>query len=228
MKQIVDELYQLDSFPPHAFNSYVMGNVLVDAGTRYATRRLLRQVRQLPIDAHALTHAHADHQGASAALCKRLGIPLLCGEGDADAMDSGAFATLVPLNPVTRLQLRWWAGPAHPVSRRLRAGDVVGGFTVLETPGHTPGHICFWREADRALLVGDVFFNRHPVTGRVGLHEPPDGFTLDPARNRESIHRLAELDPAVVCFGHGPPLRCRGGELAEFAAQLPGRPLRSQ
>ena len=121
---------------------------------------------------------------------------------------------------MTRAQLRWWAGPAHPVARRLREGDEVGGFTVLDTPGHSPGHVSFWRAADRVLVAGDALFGRHPVTGRPGLHEPPDGFTLDPPANRAAIRRLAALEPAVVCFGHGPPLRDPAA-LPAFAAALP-------
>ena len=45
-------------------------------------------------------------------------------------------------------------------------------------------------------------------------------FTLDPARNRESIRRLAALEPAVVCFGHGPPWRDPRA-LRAFADALP-------
>jgi glyoxylase-like metal-dependent hydrolase (beta-lactamase superfamily II) len=59
----------------------------------------------------------------------------------------------------------------------------------------------------------------HLLTMRPGLHEPPPVFTPDPARNRESIRRVAELEPAVVLFGHGPPLRDPGA-LTEFAAGL--------
>jgi glyoxylase-like metal-dependent hydrolase (beta-lactamase superfamily II) len=45
------------------------------------------------------------------------------------------------------------------------------------------------------------------ITGIPGLHEPPGYYTPDPPRNRESARRLAALEPALVCFGHGPPLR---------------------
>ena len=96
----------------------------------------------------------------------------------------------------------------------------MGGFAVLETPGHSPGHVAFWRESDRTLVAGDVLFGRHPLTGRPGLHEPPRMFTLDPALNRASIRRLAALDPAVVCFGHGPPWR-DAAALRRFAESLP-------
>jgi hypothetical protein len=42
------------------------------------------------------------------------------------------------------------------VSRTLREGDPVGGFEVLEVPGHSPGALAFWRERDRVLVCGDV------------------------------------------------------------------------
>jgi glyoxylase-like metal-dependent hydrolase (beta-lactamase superfamily II) len=96
----------------------------------------------------------------------------------------------------------------------------VAGFTVLETPGHSPGHVSFWRESDRTLIAGDVLGNMHFITAMPGLHLPPDVFTPDPARNRASARQLAELRPALACFGHGAPLR-DPGRLAEFVAKLP-------
>ncbi len=220
METIADDLHLLDGRPRYGFNVYLMGGVLVDAATRHARGRILRQLAGRDVQAHALTHAHADHQGASHAVCEQLGLPLWAPAGEADAMGSGDLRSTMPLNVVTRLQLRRWAGPAHPVERRLVEGDEVGGFTVLETPGHSPAHIAYWRESDRTLVAGDVLFGRHPITGRPGLHEPPRIFTLDPRRNRESIRRLATLEPAVVCFGHGPPWRDVAA-LQSFADALP-------
>ena len=63
-------------------------------------------------------------------------------------------------------------------------------------PGHSAGHIAFWRESDRALICGDVFTNVDTITGVPGLHEPKSFFTPDPARNRESMRRLAALGPS--------------------------------
>ena len=96
----------------------------------------------------------------------------------------------------------------------------MAGFTVLETPGHTPGHVSLWRERDRVLIAGDVLANMNLMTGVPGLHEPLAFATPDPARNRASARRLAELRPALACFGHGPPLR-DPDKLAKFVAGLP-------
>lgn len=221
MEQIADGLQLLAGVPRHAFNVYLADGHVVDARTRWASRKLLRELRGHDVVGHVVTHAHADHQGASAALARELGVPVLAGAGDADALASGDLRDRAPLNPITRVQLRTWAGPAVNVDRRLREGDTVGSFTVLETPGHSPGLISLWREADRTLIAADVLFGRHPITGRPGLHEPPAMFTLDPALNRTQIRRLAELRPAVVCVGHGPPWRDRDA-LARFAEGLRG------
>ena len=74
-------------------------------------------------------------------------------------------------------------------------------------PGHSPGHVAYWRESDRVLIAGDVLNGMNLITGIPGLHEPPNAFTTDPAQNRESARRLAALEPSLVVFGHGPPLR---------------------
>ncbi len=95
----------------------------------------------------------------------------------------------------------------------------MAGFSVLETPGHTRGHVSFWREHDRVLIVGDVLTNVNPMTGLSGLHEPLAFATPDPARNRKSARKLAELKPALACFGHGAPLR-DPDKLAGFVAGL--------
>ena len=147
MKRLADGLYLLHGLPPFAINVYLMGDVIVDAGTRHAARRILRQVRGHPVSALTLTHAHPDHQGSCHEVCEALGIPLWCGDGDAEAVeDPGVMLRRLPRNWLTRMIGPLWAGPAHPVARRLREGDEVGGFTVLETPGHCAGHVSYWRE----------------------------------------------------------------------------------
>jgi hydroxyacylglutathione hydrolase len=89
----------------------------------------------------------------------------------------------------------------HPVSRRLVEGDTVGSFTVLDVPGHSPGHIALWRESDRTLLCGDVFFRLPKVSA------PWNFLTFDVPRNHQAMRRLAALRPELVLFGHGKPLR---------------------
>jgi hydroxyacylglutathione hydrolase len=207
VRQLADDLWLLRGVPAYAMNVYLIGDVLIDAATRRAGRRILRQLEGRRVTAHAITHAHPDHQGASKEVCEALGIPLWCGEADADAMEQGTIEQTQPDNRINRLIHRFWLGPPYPVARRLREGDVVAGFEVLHVPGHSAGHVAYWRESDRALIVGDVITNVSTATGIPGLHEPRTIFTPDPATNRLSIRRLVALEPELVCFGHGRPLR---------------------
>lgn len=221
MKELAPGLFQLRGFPPQGINVYLMGDVLVDAATRRAGKRILGQLKGRPVTAHALTHAHPDHQGASHEVCSALGIPFWVGERDADAAeDPRLIAERQPDTRINRIANRFWTGPGHPVDRRLREGDDVAGFAVLDVPGHSAGHVAYWRESDRTLVLGDVLNNMDVATGRRGLREPKWFFTPDPVRNRESIRKLAALEPALVCFGHGPPLRDTR-KFVEFAAALP-------
>jgi glyoxylase-like metal-dependent hydrolase (beta-lactamase superfamily II) len=212
VQQLADDLWQLSGFPANAVNVYVIGDVLVDAGLRIDRGRILKQLEGRRISAHTLTHAHLDHYGSSDQICQRLGIPMWCGADDAEAVEKGKMVSkggrLVP-------------GPrAHPIARQLREGDEVAGFTVLHTPGHSPGHVSYWRESDRTLICGDVMWGYNPFLMRGPIREPFGLLSPDPALNRESARRVAELEPALVCFGHGPPLR-DPAKLAAAVAKLP-------
>jgi glyoxylase-like metal-dependent hydrolase (beta-lactamase superfamily II) len=220
MKELAPGVFQLSGFPPNAINVYVIDGVLVDAATRWAGRRIIRQVEGMDITAHALTHAHSDHQGASDVVCRQLGIPFWVGDGDADAaMDPNLIRERQPDKPINALFFRTMSGPGHTVDRRLSEGDRVGEFEVLHVPGHSAGHVAFWRESDRVLIAGDVFNTANPLTGIPGLRLPFDSFTPDPAENRRSAKRLGALEPALMCVGHGPPLR-DPAKLSEFCATL--------
>jgi glyoxylase-like metal-dependent hydrolase (beta-lactamase superfamily II) len=220
MVHVAEDLQLLDGRPRYAFNVYLADGYVVDAATRWASRRILREVEGRSIAGHLITHAHCDHQGASAAIAHALDVPILAGQADVAALERGDVTGGRPHTLLTRVQQPLWRGPAVKVDRPLREGDAVGSFTVLETAGHCPGLISLWREADRTLICADVLFGRHPITGRPGLHEPPAAFTLDPALNRQSIRRIAALRPAVACFGHGPPWHDPDA-LERFAEALP-------
>lgn len=217
MEQVAENVYLLRGRPKYAINIYLMGDVLIDAGSRMAEQRILTQLEGQNVTAHALTHAHPDHQGSSHAVCEKLDIPLHCGRGDADAMESGDWSQVIPDNWSTKPQHRFWTGPPHPVTKQLQEGDELAGFTVLDVPGHAPGHVAFWRESDRFLILGDVLNGMNLLTTIPGLHEPLKLWTPDPDENRRSIRKVASLEPDVVCFGHGPPMHDAANKLRRFA-----------
>jgi glyoxylase-like metal-dependent hydrolase (beta-lactamase superfamily II) len=222
MIEIAAGVTQLALMPRQSINAYLIGGILVDAGIRSSAQPLLQMLNGRPLQAHVLTHAHPDHQGASAAICAARHIPLWCSAAERESAELGqpTRAFPQPNDLIARMQQRFFAGLAWPVARILQEGDLVEDFTVLATPGHTPGHIAFWREHDRVLILGDVLNNMNLLTTRQGLHEPPARFTSNSAQNRESIRRVAALRPAIVAFGHGPVLR-DPERLAAFAAALP-------
>jgi hydroxyacylglutathione hydrolase len=213
VKHLAEGLWQLDGFPRDAINVYVIGDVLIDAGTRLDRRRILRQLADRTISAHALTHAHPDHYGSSHAVCDALGIPLWCGAADVEAVEAGKL-----VGPGGRMLP---GPPRHPVARALREGDEVGGFTVLDTPGHAPGHVSYWRESDRVLICGDVMWGWNALLLRGPICEPVRLLSPDVRLNRDSARRIAALEPELVCFGHGPPLRDDPEKLAAAVAKLP-------
>lgn len=220
MTELAPGVDLLTGFPKYGINWYLIGDVLVDAGGKPDRRRILKQLRGRNVSAHALTHAHPDHQGASHAVCTELGIPFLVPERDvAAAEDPKLISERQPSHPLPKLMQALFAGPGHKVDQVLREGDAVGGFTVLDTPGHSAGHVSYWRESDRVLICGDVINTMHPFLMTRGVREPFDFFTPDPAENRRSIRRIADLDPALVLVGHGPPLRDTQ-QLKDLAARL--------
>lgn len=202
--EVAPGLLRLALMSPDHTNVYLAGDVLIDAGGRFTAKKLLKAFEGRSITGHALTHAHFDHFGGSSAVCRALNLSLWCGTGDREAVESGDLSRILPKPNGLLVKLHQaLAGPAQPVEKGLQEGDEVGGFMVMETPGHTPGHLAYWREEDRVLILGDVLFNRNPLSLRAGLSEPFAWATFSTEQNRVSARKLAALGPKVICFGHG-------------------------
>jgi len=156
-----------------------------------------------------LGHGHHDHRGVTAAL----GVPVYCHpaevglvEGDAGYCDyqidnlRGPARYLLP-----RLLKRWDGGP---VSKTLEEGDEIAGFRVIPLPGHTRGSIGLWREYDGVALTSDCYYSINVETGlKSAPSVPHSAFTVDLDMARQSIRKLASLNPSVTLAGHGDPLR---------------------
>lgn len=219
--KIADDVYHIPVFPRKSINTYFIENILIDAGIKNSGNKIISAIGEREVKAHAITHAHADHQGASNFLCNYYQVPFWCSKGERESAESGNVTAGYPYQNhlITKFQRNFWAGDGHTVQRILKEGDFVGTFRVVETPGHSEGHISFFREKDGILIVGDVLVNMNLITTMPGLHEPPALFTSDPTQNRASIKKLAGLNPRVLCFGHGPVLYNKG-ELKELCKKI--------
>src|ERR1700712_5231970 len=183
-------------------------------------------------NAVVLTHGHFDHAGAAQELAEqwdvpvyahRLEFPYLTGDKEYPAPDWKAGGGLMPLmSPIL---------PRGPIDlgRRLKALPGEGaeltlaempGWKLIHTPGHTPGHVSFFRESDGTLLVGDAFCTTKPesfftanFSQPAELHGPPSYFTSDWSAAKVSVRKLAALEPTTVAPGHGKPLA--GAEVSQ-------------
>ena len=222
VKELAPGVWQLSGFPPNGINVFLLEDVLVDAASRHAGRRILRQLAGRKVTAHALTHAHPDHQGASKEICEELSIPFWVGERDADAAENpDLIRQRQPDHPVGRASTKHLrrAGPPcgpHPAARVTR----WRGSRCSTCPDTRPATCPTGASRTACSCSGDVLNNMDVITAVPGLHEPKPFLTPDPAENRRSIRKLAALEPALVLFGHGAPLRDTD-KLRRFVAELP-------
>ncbi|MBQ7455029.1 MAG: MBL fold metallo-hydrolase [Clostridia bacterium] len=158
------------------------GVVVIDPGDDADTLPLVLRGRK--VAGVLVTHAHFDHILGLPALA---GVPIYAHELDAAAMTDPARCA--PFGGYF---------PAVPPTDTVRDGDVISlaglSFTVLHTPGHTPGSVCY--QCGNALFTGDTLFC--PGYGRVDL---PGGSWRDLV---SSLRRLLEMDGSLHVYpGHG-------------------------
>jgi hydroxyacylglutathione hydrolase len=213
MKELAPGVWRLKEFPGPTINVYMAGDVLIDAGRTWDRRRIFSEIEGRDLSLLALTHVHPDHQGAAKDVCEARGIPLACHADDVDAMEGRRrVQEASPDNPINKFIRRVWEGPPYKVERVLNEGDEVAGFRVVHAPGHARGEVIFFRDSDRVAICGDVIRNLSYATALPGIKEPPPLFTYDPAENRRSIRKLAELRPSLILAGHGPAV----SDIAKF------------
>ena len=172
--------------------------VLVDAGMPGDHRRLVDWLDKeaIRLNVVLLTHGDVDHRGRAGELARTHGAEVWAAEGERPFLVGG----LRPRRLLRRVMVHL-VRPV-PVDRWLVAGDRVAGFTVWETPGHTPGHISLVREEDGVVLAGDAL-----VVGRQGPTLAARWLNEDHTAAADSSQRLRELQPQLLLTGHGPPWR---------------------
>jgi hydroxyacylglutathione hydrolase len=179
-------------------NCYVIGceetkqGAIIDPGGH--PQRILAEVqrRGLAIQYVLDTHGHFDHTDANGAVVKATGAPLAIHPLDKPILQASGGAS-------------WFgmvAAPSPPPDLELQDGDLLNVgklcLQVLHTPGHTPGHVCFFESAQGVLFDGDVLFYRG-----IGRTDLPGG---NWQQLFDSIRRVLFSLPntTLVYPGHGP------------------------
>jgi glyoxylase-like metal-dependent hydrolase (beta-lactamase superfamily II) len=202
------------------------GWVLVDAGLKGYASAIVRGAHGLfgsdhPPRAIVLTHAHFDHVGSLKALLAEWDVPVFAHELELPYL-TGRSSYPAPDPLVGGGAMAWLAKfyPRRPIDlgSRVQAlpsdGSVpfMPGWRWVATPGHSPGHVSFVRDRDRAVIAGDAVITTRQesllavAAQRVELHGPPAYYTQNWYAAAQSVRTVADVAPSLLVAGHGVPL----------------------
>lgn len=156
---------------------------LVDTGVEGSAGSIAAALNGIGLDWNAVsnvivTHKHPDHIGSLEAVVEQAqGVPVFAGAGDIPALNASVNVT--------------------PVGD----GDRVFDLDIIETPGHTPGHISVLDAVAGILVAGDALNG-----GNGGVTGANPSFSEDMTAADESVVKLAGFSYDVALFGHGEPL----------------------
>lgn len=211
--------------------------VLIDMGLKGSAAQIIQMANELfggvPPEAILLTHGHFDHRGAAEELLRvwhqvpvyahSMELPYLTGRSaypPPDPTTGGGLMSfssfLYPKKPIN----------LAPFIKALTPPETphLPEWEVIPTPGHSPGHVSFYRKSDGVLIVGDAFVTTRQESAIATLSNltvvsgPPKYFTCDWNIARDSVNKLNNLLPKVAATGHGLPMR--GRELTEGLKKL--------
>ena len=212
--KIIDNVFIV---PGVVANPYILvdadGLTVIDTGLPRSEKKILAYVAGLGKSASdvkriILTHSDFDHVGGLAALQKATGARTYAGKIEADAIAAGKPSR--EINPsgfslrriLFALMRPFFKATPFQVDEILSDGQtlpVLGGLRVLDTAGHTPGHISLFASEVGVLFCGDSM-----VSDEQGLHGSRSGVTWDEAKAKEAVKKQSALGARIVCSGHGP------------------------
>lgn len=206
--------------------------VLVDTGMPRSAEKIIEVAEERfgknnKPQAILLTHGHFDHVGAIVDLIHYWNVPVYAHELELPyltgvrsypepdpTVEGGMVAKMSPLFPNEPINL------SNLVQALPKDGSVpfLPHFRWIHTPGHTEGHVSFFRHEDGLLIVGDAFvtvkqeYLYKVFTQELEISGPPKYLTPDWEKAEESVKKLAQLKPKIAITGHGLPMS--GYELA--------------
>jgi glyoxylase-like metal-dependent hydrolase (beta-lactamase superfamily II) len=184
---------------PFASNCYIVGSesskqgIIIDPGAE--AKLILRTVNDLGLTIHLIliTHAHIDHIGALAPVKEGTGAKFAIHEAEA-AAGLGMFSRML-----SSMSGGSFSQPPKP-ERLLKDGDNIDiddlSFTVLHTPGHSPGGISLYGHG--IIFSGDTLFNHG-----IGRTDFP-GCSYEQIMDSIKSKLMTLPDETIVYPGHGP------------------------
>jgi glyoxylase-like metal-dependent hydrolase (beta-lactamase superfamily II) len=200
--------------------------VLIDAGLKTSASKIKKMAASLfgensRPSAIILTHGHFDHTGSIRKLAEAWDVPVYAHYLELPYL-TGISSYPPPDSCVGGGMMAWIAFiyPKKPIDisdllKVLPPDNSVPGFSewkYIHTPGHAPGHISLFREADKVLIAGDAFVTTKQesalavMTQKKQVSGPPKYFTYDWEESEDSVGKLVTLAPEVAATGHGKPM----------------------
>ncbi|MEZ5175208.1 MAG: MBL fold metallo-hydrolase [Acidimicrobiia bacterium] len=225
MEELAKGVYQVST----GANAFVVdgdeGITLIDTGLPRRHGVIIEGLSDIgrsskDITAILLTHGHFDHFGGAAALRSASAAPVFASHEDAAIIRGDLPAPPPPVLervPLVDLLMKIMPKAASLPVDHIVAEGFEGGlpedFSVIDTPGHTDGHLSFLLDrGDGILFVGDAAAHSGGTIKRGWFNRSTDSITA-------SITKLGAFDFDMACFGHSGPLRT--GASAAFAAFAP-------
>ena len=230
MKQLAEDIFLLEGL--QGANSYLLTSgselTLIDTGIPADAKAVQNELKRAgyplsQLNLIILTHGHADHAGGTTRLADHSPAEIAAHTEEISYLRKEAS---LPFRSSWKQALFWISDrvllprPPLNVNRPLQEGDqlkVLEGLEVIHTPGHTPGSISLFQPERRILFCGDALFLAHPLTGKSGLRLPLKMVSVDPDLAYQSAVKILDLEPNLLCPGHGEPiLRDAAGRIQQL------------
>ena len=198
--------------------------VLIDTGLPGSAKTIIAAADKLFYpgshpEAILLTHGHLDHLGAAKELADHwhvpvvvhpLELPYVTGQALYPPCDPTVGGSLAFMSRFFPTQLPNLTGRVQALDADDPSTPFLPNWRWLHVPGHAPGQLAFFREADRVLLGGDAFATCHHDSVPAVLLGKPEiscagtPFNYDWPATHQSVQTLAALAPKAIGCGHGP------------------------